>query len=84
MNDELAAASFKLNAEERHIFDTVQYKTFQFFYEGAEPNSGMACERVHMDNNYPENDQHIVTTGGSGFGVMAIMVGSLQRLDHGS
>ena len=66
---------FKLNPEERRIFDTVQYKTFQYFWNGAEPNSGMACERVHMDNDYPEHDQHIVTTGGSGFGVMAIMVG---------
>src|SRR5690606_16677471 len=25
--------------------------------------------------NYPQNDMHVVTTGGSGFGVMAILVG---------
>jgi hypothetical protein len=28
-----------------------------------------------VDGKYPENDKHIVTTGGGGFGVMAILVG---------
>ena len=66
---------YVLSSEEQRIFDTIQYKTFQYFWDGAEPNSGMAPERIHMDNHYPENDQHIITTGGSGFGVMAITVG---------
>jgi Uncharacterized protein conserved in bacteria len=35
----------------------------------------MACERIHTDGNYPENDQAVVTSGGSGFGVMSIVVG---------
>jgi hypothetical protein len=35
----------------------------------------MARERFHTDNIYPENDKHIVTSGGSGFGVMALLVG---------
>ncbi len=57
------------------LLDTVQYQTFQYFWDGAEPTSGMACERIHMDGIYPENDQNVVTLGGSGFGVMAILVG---------
>lgn len=57
------------------LFRLVQEKTFQYFWEGAEPTSGMGRERFHVDNNYPENDKHIVTSGGSGFGVMAILVG---------
>src|SRR4051794_27223683 len=57
------------------IYKDVQRTTFQYFWEGAEPNSGMGRERIHLDGNYPENDQNIVTTGGSGFGVMAILVG---------
>jgi hypothetical protein len=35
----------------------------------------MARERFHVDDIYPENDMNVVTTGGSGFGVMAILVG---------
>ena len=57
------------------LLDSIQYQTFQMFWEGAEPTSGMARERVHMDNIYPQNDKHVVTLGGAGFGVMAILVG---------
>jgi hypothetical protein len=57
------------------LLDTVQYQTFQYFWDGAEPNSGLARERIHTDNIYPQNDQDIITSGGSGFGLMAIVVG---------
>ncbi len=57
------------------LLTLVQYQTFLYFWEGAEPVSGMAPERIHVDNNYPENDKTVVTTGGTGFGVMAILVG---------
>ncbi|HEY4788335.1 MAG TPA: glucoamylase family protein, partial [Bacteroidales bacterium] len=57
------------------LLTLVEYRTFQYFWDGAEPVSGMARERFHVDNIYPENDKNVVTTGGSGFGVMAILVG---------
>ncbi|MBK6265049.1 DUF3131 domain-containing protein [Marivirga sp. S37H4] len=60
---------------EDSLLNLVQYQTFQYFWEGAEPNSGLARERFHEDGNYPSNDKHIVTTGGTGFGLMAILVG---------
>jgi hypothetical protein len=60
---------------DEQLLDTVQYRFFQYFWDGAEPNSGMARERYHEDGFYPQNDMHIVTTGGAGFGVMAILVG---------
>lgn len=65
----------KHNFTDEQLLDTVQYQTFQYFWDGAEPVSGMARERIHMDNIYPQNDQDVVTLGGSGFGVMAILVG---------
>ena len=60
---------------DQQLLDTVQYQTFQYFWDGADPNSGMARERIHLDGVYPENDQNVVTLGGSGFGLMAILVG---------
>lgn len=57
------------------LFRQVQQQTFQYFWDGAEPVSGMGRERFHADNIYPDNDKHVVTSGGSGFGVMAILVG---------
>ncbi len=35
----------------------------------------MARERFHVDGIYPDNDRNVVTSGGSGFGLMAILVG---------
>lgn len=60
---------------EDSLLNLVQYQTFQYFWENAEPVSGMAPERTHMDNIYPQDDKNVVTSGGSGFGVMAILVG---------
>ena len=50
------------------LMDTVQRRTFLYFWEGAEPNSGLAPERYHVDGVYPQNDANVVTSGGSGFG----------------
>lgn len=61
--------------EDEKLLDKVQEQTFNYFWDGAEPNSGMARERIHFDNIYPQNDQDVVTTGGTGFGLMAILVG---------
>jgi hypothetical protein len=57
------------------LLTLVQYRTFQYFWDGAEPVSGMARERIHVDGVYPENDMNIITSGGSGFGLMAILAG---------
>ncbi len=60
---------------DEQLLDTIQLTTFQYFWDGAEPVSGMARERFHMDGNYPQDDKHIITTGGGGFGLMALIVG---------
>lgn len=69
----IKAASDSLSQDS--LFTLVQYRTFQYFWDGAEPVSGAARERFHADDFYPQNDKHIVTSGGTGFGVMAILAG---------
>lgn len=64
---------------EEALLDTVQRQTLKYFWNYAEPNSGMARERYHPDGHYPQNDEHIVTTGGSGFGLMAIVAGTERK-----
>ena len=60
---------------EDSLLNVVQQQTFNYFWEGAEPVSGMARERLHMDDVYGAHGKDIVTSGGSGFGLMAIIVG---------
>ena len=49
------------------LLTLIQKQTFKYFYDYAHPLCGMARER------YGSGD--VVTTGGSGFGVMALIVG---------
>ena len=73
---------------DEELLDIVQSETLNYFWEYAEPNSQMARERYHPN----EGNDPIVTTGGSGFGLMALIVGiergfisrseAVQRLDH--
>ncbi|WP_282030145.1 glucoamylase family protein [Winogradskyella eximia] len=58
---------------DEEIMDLTQETTFKYFWDYAESNSGAAKERYHP--NDPTNSQNVVTTGGSGFGLMAILVG---------
>ncbi|WP_178983358.1 glucoamylase family protein [Winogradskyella helgolandensis] len=58
---------------DEELLDLTQQKTFKYFWDFAEFNSGGARERYHP--NDPSNSQNVVTTGGSGFGLMAILVG---------
>lgn len=56
------------------LLTLTQRQTFQYFWEGAEPVSGMARERYHLTGMTRRN-KTTVTTGGTGFGLMAILVG---------
>lgn len=68
-------SAFAKQLTDEQLLDAVQKQTFAYFWDYAEPNSGLARERFHPDGNYPENDAHVVTTGGSGFGLMALISG---------
>jgi hypothetical protein len=70
-----AKKPIELSVQENLLLDKVQQQSFNYFWQGEEPISGAARERIHMDNIYPQNDQEVVTSGGTGFGIMAILVG---------
>ena len=67
-----STAGNKIN--EDSLLTNIQQHTFQYFWEGAEPTSGLARERIHMDGVYPQKDRNVVTIGGSGFGLMGMIV----------
>src|SRR5258708_2106090 len=62
------------------LLETVQRQTFNFFWEGAHPQSGLAFDGCTARR---DRTNHKTTVGGSGFGVMAIIVaverGSVTR-----
>jgi len=64
-SDTVSAATRVFSDDE--LLDMMQQYTFRYFWDFAHPSSGMARERNTSGNT--------VTTGGSGFGIMAILVG---------
>lgn len=72
---------FSLSAQPRHLSDSalldlVQKQTFRYFWDFAHPVSGMARERSNKTLDYGDE---VVTTGGTGFGVMAIIVATERK-----
>lgn len=55
------------------LIDMVQKDALKYFWDYAETNSKLARERYHIDN--PGQDANVVSTGGSGFGLMTMLVG---------
>ena len=66
-------------ANDDELLDYIQKVHFNYMWDGAEATSGLACERIHLDGDYPQNDKDVVTTGGSGFGI----AGVLAAIDRG-
>jgi hypothetical protein len=60
--------SFVFEMTDDQFLEMVQRYTFRYFWEYAHPVSGMARERLGSDD--------IVATGGTGFGIMSIIVGA--------
>ena len=61
-------------ANDDELLDYIQKTHFNYMWEGAEKTSGLACERIHLDNVYPQQDQDVITIGGSGFGIAGLLV----------
>jgi hypothetical protein len=53
--------------------DQVQKDAIKYFWDYADPNSKLARERYLTED--PNFESNIITTGGSGFGLMTIVVG---------
>ncbi|HET9278869.1 MAG TPA: glucoamylase family protein [Flavitalea sp.] len=59
------------NLSDSALLDLVQKQTFRYFWDFAHPVSGLARERSNVTS---EHGGETTTTGGTGFGIMAIIV----------
>ncbi len=58
------------------LLDIVQRQTFRYFWDFAHPVSGLSRERSNEAYNY---GSEVVTTGGTGFGIMAVIVATERQ-----
>ncbi len=59
------------NLTDSELLELTQKQTFKYFWDFAHPVSGLARERSNITYDYGDE---VVTIGGSGFGIMAIIV----------
>jgi hypothetical protein len=59
------------NLSDSALFELVQKQSFKYFWDFAHPVSGLARERSNIAYDY---GNEVTTTGGTGFGIMAIIV----------
>ncbi|PBC03720.1 glucoamylase family protein [Mesorhizobium sp. WSM3860] len=59
------------NLADGALLEAVQRQTFRYFWDGAHPASGMARDRQRRGG---KSDNDLISLGGTGFGLMAIVV----------
>jgi len=67
MSNVATASTHAMSDDE--LLTMVQEASFQYYWDGAEPNSGMGRESI------PGNPD-LIAVGGSGFGIMSLIVGA--------
>jgi hypothetical protein len=65
-SNETTASTRELRDDE--LLTMMQHACFHYYWEGADPHSGMTRENI-------PGDDRIVATGASGFGIMSLVVG---------
>jgi hypothetical protein len=66
----------KAKLTDDQLLDLVQKQTFRYFWDFGHPVSGLSRERSNIAYEY---GHEVVTTGGTGFGIMAIVVASERK-----
>ena len=72
----LPKPAIQKNLTDDQLLDLVQKQTFKYFWDFAHPVSGMARERSNTSFDY---GHEVVTTGGTGFGIMSVIVASDRK-----
>ena len=70
------AASRPKNLTDSALLDIVQQQTFRYFWDFAHPVSGLARERSNEAYGY---GNEVTTSGGTGFGIMSVIVAAERK-----
>jgi exo beta-1,2-glucooligosaccharide sophorohydrolase (non-reducing end) len=67
LSEPVQAKTYEMNDDQ--LLDMVQEACFRYYWDGAEPVSGLALENIPGRKN-------MIATGASGFGIMALVAGA--------
>src|ERR1041385_2069456 len=76
----LRASPNTLSAEDDAFLEDLSRRSFQFFWDASDPNTGITREHMNCDGSpYRAEVRDIGSTGATGFGVTALCIGA----EHG-
>lgn len=71
-----------LSAEDDAFLEDLSRRAFLYFWEQADPQSGLVLDRAHTDGtNYPPGDDHynIASSAATGFGLTALCIAAERK-----
>lgn len=69
-------SSFRLTAEDDAFLEDLSRRSFQYFIEQADPQTGLVNDRARTDGGLPEreNNRHVASIAATGFGLTALCI----------
>jgi hypothetical protein len=76
----LRAADYQLSADDDRFLEDLSKRSFQFFWDAGDPNTGVIREHMNWDGTpYEAVRRDVGSTGATGFGITALCIGA----EHG-
>jgi len=73
----VSSAAATLSRDDQALLEDISHRSFQFFWEQSDPNTGITRDRTRLDgqpNDYKARD--VGSTGATGFGLTALCIGA--------
>src|SRR5688572_25592856 len=72
--------AYKLSRQDEVFIEDLQRRSFQFFWEQADPNTGLVPDRARMDRApLAESHQNVASTAATGFSLTAICIAAERK-----
>ncbi|HYU97485.1 MAG TPA: hypothetical protein VE977_01530, partial [Pyrinomonadaceae bacterium] len=69
------AASPKLTSEDQQFLEDLEHRSFQYFWEEGDPNTGLVPDRARIDGSpLDENHRNVASIAATGFGLTGLSI----------
>jgi hypothetical protein len=75
--DQSVPATHKISREDELFLEDLQHRSFNYFWEQADPQTGLVPDRARMDDStLDENHRDVASIAATGFGLTALCIGA--------
>ncbi len=75
-----AAPALKLSSQDKLFLEDLQHRSFNYFWEQADPQTGLVPDRARMDGSaLDENHRNVASIAATGFGLTSLCIAA----EHG-